>query len=114
HWHRPDGPVLLARILWGKGEEAAAKKMAHDTKAQQEVYRAQGKTEFLLLPNDEMLLDMIILVLARGTAAEWDTLMERAHAVAQGAELIEVLEFAGISALERGERDRARSYWNEA
>jgi hypothetical protein len=68
----------------------------------------------LLVPNDEALLDMILLVLSGGSAAEWDALIERASAVAQGQEIIEVLEVAGVAALAAAERIRARRFWTDA
>jgi tetratricopeptide (TPR) repeat protein len=113
---RPEAKVLLARILWGRGEEVAARALVEELRAQQAALRAQGaaQSESLLLPNDEMLLDVITLVLSGGDAAAWAALMERAHAVAQGQELIEALELAGISAVGRGERDEARRRFEEA
>jgi eukaryotic-like serine/threonine-protein kinase len=111
---RPDAPVLLARILWGKGDEAAARDLAREVREKQEAYRAEGKSELLLLPNDDMLLDMIMLVASGGGASEWSALVERAREVAQGQELIEVLEVAGISALGRGDEQGARQWWREA
>ena len=40
--------------------------------------------------------------------------MTRAREVAQGQELIEVLEYAGLAALERGDRPAAARWWQEA
>ena len=111
---RPDGAVLLARILWGAGREEESRKLVEDVRAHQARARAAGQNDLLLQPNDEMLLDMITLVLARGTAAQWEPLMERARAVAQGQELIEVLEVAGVAAQARGEGALARQWWQEA
>ena len=111
---RPDAPVLLARILWGKGDEAAARDLAREVREKQAAYRAEGKSDLLLLPNDDMLLDMITLVASGGGAGEWSALVERAREVAQGQELIEVLEVAGISALGRGDEQGAREWWQEA
>ena len=111
---RPDAPVLLARILWGKGDEAAARELAHEVREKQTAYRAAGKSDLLLLPNDDMLLDMITLVVSGGGAGEWGALVERAREVAQGQELIEVLEVAGVSALGRGDEEGARRWWREA
>jgi hypothetical protein len=112
--YRPDAPVLLARIVWGTGDDAGAKKLALEVKDQQAACRAEGKSDLLLPPNDEVLLDMLLLALSGGTTAEWNALFARAKEVAQGQELIEVLEVAGIAALARGDRDEARRWWNEA
>jgi hypothetical protein len=112
--YRPDAPVLLARILWGVGDDAAAKKLAAEVNDQQTAYRAEGKSDLLLPPNDEVLLDMLLLVLSEGTPAEWQALLDRAREVAQGQELIEILEVAGIAALRRDDRDGAKRFWEEA
>jgi hypothetical protein len=61
-----------------------------------------------------MLLDMITLVLAPENAAQWEALMDRARSVAQGQELIEALEVAGVAALARADGDAARRWWREA
>ncbi|MET0591900.1 MAG: protein kinase, partial [Polyangiaceae bacterium] len=111
---RPDGAVLLARILWGAGDAESARKLIDDVRRHQEKARTESKEELLLQPNDEMLLDMISMAVLGGTAPEWTELAQRARVVAQGQELIEVLEVAGVAALRRGERDEARRWWEEA
>ena len=111
---RPEGAVLLARILWGMGDEPAARKLVEEVRAQQATARAQGQGELLLPPNDEMLLDMIALMLGGGSAAEWDALMVRGRALAQGQELIEALEVAGLAAERRKDVEAARRWWHEA
>ncbi len=112
--YRPDAPVLLARILWGGGDLAGAKKLAVEVKDQQATCRAEGKSDLLLPPNDEVLLDMLLLVLSGGTTAEWEALLARARPVAQGQELIELLEVAGIAAESRGDHEGAKRWWVEA
>jgi hypothetical protein len=112
--YRPDAPVLLARILWGAGDVAGAKKLAREVQDQQLAYRTDGKSDLLLPPNDEVLLDMILLVLSDGPSAAWDTLVARARDVAQGQEIIEILEVAGIAALGQGDREGAKRWWDEA
>src|SRR6185436_8857657 len=59
---RPDGAVLLARILWGQGDDVGASRLVEEVRSQQSAVRAEAKVELLLQPNDEMLLDMIELV----------------------------------------------------
>jgi hypothetical protein len=85
-----------------------------DVRKHQATARAAGQNELLLQPNDEMLLDMITLVLEQGAAEPWEALMERARGVAQGQELIEALEVAGVAALARGDGGAARKWWQEA
>jgi tetratricopeptide (TPR) repeat protein len=112
--YRPDAPVLLARILWGTGDDDGARKLAVEVKDQQATCRAEGKSDLLLPPNDEVLLDMLLLALSGGTTAAWTDLLGRARPVTQGQELIELLEVAGIAALRRGDRNEAKRWWQEA
>jgi eukaryotic-like serine/threonine-protein kinase len=111
---RPDAAVLLARILWCAGDEAGACKLVDEVRAHQARARADGQNEVLLQPNDEMLLDMIALVLEKGGLAQWQPLMARAREVAQGQELIEALEVAGVAASVAGDAGAARKWWQEA
>ena len=111
---RPDGAVLLARILWALGDEDRARALVDDVEHQQAAARAAGKDELLLLPNDDMLLAMAALLVRQADGVAWEALMPRAREVAQGQELIEVLEAAGLAAVRRGDRDAARRWWQEA
>src|SRR5688500_19903724 len=61
---RPDGAVLLARILWHQGDKVEASRLVELVRSQQAAVRAEAKTELLLQPNDAMLFDMIDLVVA--------------------------------------------------
>jgi hypothetical protein len=111
---QPVGAVLLARILWGKGDTEAARALVDEVLAQQASVRGDGKSELLLQPNDEMLLDMAKLVVHGGDAAAWEKLALRAQSVAQGQELIETLEVAGVAAQGRGDLSEARRWFDEA
>jgi eukaryotic-like serine/threonine-protein kinase len=111
---RPDGAVLLARILWTQGAEAEARATIERIHSHQVAARAAEQRELLLPPNDEMLLDMTTLLVDGGDAPAWEALVSRARQVAQGQELVEVLELAGVAAERRGEPDGARRWWGEA
>ena len=111
---RPDGTLLLARILWGQGQEATAATLVQEIHAHQTAARDQGKTNLLLQPNDELLLDMITLVVAGAALEAWEPLIERARKIAQGQELIELLEIAGLAAQRRKNTREARRWWQEA
>ena len=111
---RPDGALLLARILWGRGAQEEAGKTVEEIHRHQSEARADDQRELLLLPNDVMLLDMTTLLVQGGDAPAWEALVSRARQVAQGQELIEVLELAGVAAERRGEPDGARRWWHEA
>jgi tetratricopeptide (TPR) repeat protein len=111
---RPDGPVLLARILWAAGRlqeagQVVAKVLQHQAEA-----RARNAQELILLPNDQMLLEVTLLLLHGGDTSAWTSVVARGREVAQGQELIEVLELAGIAARDRGEYEVARRFWHEA
>jgi serine/threonine protein kinase/tetratricopeptide (TPR) repeat protein len=111
---RPDGAVLKARILWGRGDDEQAREVVAAIRQHQEAARAAGEQELLLAPNDALLFELAELLLANGTAGAWELLVTRAREVAQGQELIEILEAAGIAAERRGDRDAARRWWGEA
>jgi eukaryotic-like serine/threonine-protein kinase len=111
---RPDGALLMARILWAQGAEAKGASTIADVRRHQAAARAAGQRALLLLPNDEMLLDMTTLLVEGGDTAAWEALVGRARQVAQGQEIIEVLELAGVAAERRGNLAGARRWWHEA
>ena len=111
---RPDGAVVLARILWGQGEHDAAAALVAQIQRQQAEARALDKRELLLLPNDQLLLDMTALLVDSAPAPAWETLVARAREVAQGQELIEVLELAGLAAARRHDPAGAARWWQQA
>jgi hypothetical protein len=111
---RPESQVLLARILWGKDGEAAAAALVAELRAHQAAARAGGRPELLLQPNDELLLEMMDLAVTRAGNDRWQPLVDRARELAQGQELIEVLEMAGLAAHGRGERADAHRFWEAA
>ena len=110
---RPDGAVLLARVLWARGEEAASRTLVEEVRGHQAAARERGQSEVLLQPNDEMLLDLVTLALD-GAGGDWEAMMARARSVGQGQELIEALEMAGVVAERRRDLAEARRWWAEA
>ena len=60
------------------------------------------------------MLDMITLVVGGAPRDGWEPLVERAQNVAQGQELIELLELAGLTAQRRGDPGDARRWCQEA
>ena len=111
---RSEGAVLLARILWSRGDEAEARQLVQDTQRRQADVRGKGLSNLLLAPNDELLLDMTALLVEGADAVRWEEVVDRSRRVAQGQELIEVLELAGVAALARNEQEGARRCWLEA
>ncbi len=112
--YRPDGSVLLARILWAQNQRQEAARVVEEVHRQQAQARDRSAHDLLLLPNDKLLLDMATLLVHGGDDAGWAALVGRARAVAQGQELIEVLELAGLEATNRQDRAAARRFWQEA
>jgi eukaryotic-like serine/threonine-protein kinase len=110
----PEGAGLLARILWGRGEEAESRRLVEAARAHQAAARAQGRTDLLLQPHDETMLDMMALVVASADPPAWQALLERAQTTAQPQERIELLEMAGLTARRRGDLAGARAYWQQA
>ncbi len=111
---RPDGLVLLARILFVRGDEAGARATVEQVARHQAEARAAGQSDRLLAPNDELLLDMTALLVAGAAGPAWEALLERARTVSPGQELIEVIELAGLAAERRGDLAAARRCWEEA
>jgi len=112
--YRPDGDVLLARVKWARGERGPASAIVRRVIEHQAGARENKQNELLLAPNDQMLLHVIALATSNGSAAEWDEALEEARQLAQGQELIEVLELRGIVAQEAGQTELARRAWDEA
>jgi eukaryotic-like serine/threonine-protein kinase len=111
---RPDAWVLLARILWARGDRDQSLALVERVERHQDEARAAAKSELLLLPNDVVLLGVTQLLLRGGDGAQWQALIGRAREVAQGQELIEVLELAGLAAAGRDDAGEARRCWLEA
>jgi eukaryotic-like serine/threonine-protein kinase len=109
---RPETLVLLGRVRWSLGQDVG--QLLTELRRHQATARAERRLECLLLPNDELLLDMLILLVDGGGAGAWAALLERAEQVAQGQELLEVLELAGVAALGRGDGPAAAACWQRA
>jgi tetratricopeptide (TPR) repeat protein len=110
----PAAHVLLARILWCQGAEADAARLVADIGAHQTAARAAGQNDLLLVPNDEVMFDMLTLLQEGGPAAAWEALVARGRAVAQPLELLELLELAGVAAERQQDMPAARRWWQEA
>jgi eukaryotic-like serine/threonine-protein kinase len=110
----PAAHVLLARILWCQGAEADAARLVADIGAHQTAARAAGQNDLLLVPNDEVMFDMLTLLQEGGPAAAWEALVARGRDVVQPHELIELLELAGVAAERRQDAPAARRWWQDA
>jgi Flp pilus assembly protein TadD len=88
--------------------------MVAELVAQQTEAKAQAANDVLLAANDEVLLEVIRLVVQQGTAPQWEAALQRARQVAQGQELIEILELRGIVAAAARDLPTAREALREA
>jgi tetratricopeptide (TPR) repeat protein len=111
---RPEGRLLLARVRWARGAVNEAQAMVAELVAQQTEAKAQAANDVLLAANDEVLLEVIRLVVQQGTAPQWEAALQRARQVAQGQELIEILELRGIVAAAARDLPTAREALREA
>ena len=116
HGVRPEAAVLLIRILWAQGQLQAARQLRNEIREHQHKAVADKKGELILAPNDALIFDVISEILdpSAEPGARWDQLLARAKEVAQGQELIEILELRGIAAEAEAQWPVARSAWQEA
>jgi tetratricopeptide (TPR) repeat protein len=112
--YRPDAVVLLARVRWARGDDPGCRALVAEVRDHQDRARRDNKPESLLAPNDQMLLEVIALAVDGGTDAEWDAVLERAHKVAEGQELVEVLETRAVVAERAGDPAAARQALEDA
>ncbi|AKT36685.1 protein kinase domain-containing protein [Chondromyces crocatus] len=104
---RPIVMLLDARVLLGGGDEGKARVIFEKILAHQEAARELGRMDALLLPSEEVLLDMIDLATRTPDAAAWDELHARSERLSVGQEQVEVLEARAIAALRHGRLDLA-------
>ena len=111
---RPQGRLLLARVLWSKGDETGARSTVDAIREQQQHARAAGNGVALLLPSEQVHFDMLDLALAQGSESDWQALLERGEKATVGAELAEIYEIRGRVALRNDAREFARAAWVRA
>ncbi|HVU53134.1 MAG TPA: tetratricopeptide repeat protein, partial [Polyangia bacterium] len=107
--------VMLARAKAYRGDhEGAGAVVAQINKIQAEI-QAEGKADTALPPDGKAQLDGVSFWLRGAPDAEWDELIARARAVPlQPADIIELLEFKGLSALRTGRREDGLRLLEEA
>jgi hypothetical protein len=111
---RPQGRLLQARLAWMRGDHTTARQVLDEIREQQRWAREAGKIVALLLPAEQILLEMLELALREATPAEWDELLERADTVVVGQELIEMYEIRGLVADRSSDTEAARRAWTAA
>jgi tetratricopeptide (TPR) repeat protein len=111
---RPEGLLFQARIQLARGDEAVVRALLGEIERRQAWAHAEGKHEALLVPNEEVLLDMVELSLRDGSDDEWEALLARSRTSSVDQELIEVLDVRGRAAARLGRVDEARRAWKDA
>jgi tetratricopeptide (TPR) repeat protein len=98
--------VMLARAKAYRGDHAGAGAVVAEINKIQADIAAEGKADTALPADGQALLDGVSLWLRGAPDAEWDELVARARAVPlQPPDVIELLEFKGLSALRMGRRE---------
>jgi tetratricopeptide (TPR) repeat protein len=111
---RPEGTVLLSRLLWARGDTTGCQELVTELTRHQEEARKAGRSEALLLPNDQVLLDAVHLALEDAQAQDWSAVLERSREHSQGQEVIEVLDIRAEAAYRNGDIQSARESWEVA
>jgi hypothetical protein len=104
---RPSALLLKARALLGRGDLDAARCTLGELQRRQEQARASGWTEALLLAPEEVLARMVDLATGTADPAAWQALEEKAEALAEQTDPIEVVEMHALWWLRRADRPRA-------
>ena len=98
--------VLVARITAYHGDEAVADAIVRRVLAAQAEAHAAGRTELLLMDGERVLLDTMDSFLRGESDAKFDALAARGRELQlQPQDVVEVLEWKGLSALRAGRAD---------
>jgi serine/threonine protein kinase/tetratricopeptide (TPR) repeat protein len=111
---RPEGRLLRARIALAHGDRARAAELVGEIRRHQAQAQAEGRSEALLLPLEQVLCDMVTLALDGAGDDAWNGLVQRARAITLGQELIEILDVRARTAFQDGSTELARRTWSEA
>ncbi|WP_437733882.1 serine/threonine-protein kinase [Sorangium sp. So ce1335] len=106
---RPVALLLKARFLFYCGDEAEARALFERMLDMQDLARAEGRADALMVPSEEVLCAMIGLATGDGGDGAWDALVDRSAQSSVGQEHIEVLEIRAVAALRRGRLAAARA-----
>ncbi|HTB58544.1 MAG TPA: protein kinase [Polyangia bacterium] len=107
--------VQLARLKWWSGDVAAAGEIFRKVTAQQAAAQAAGQSDSILTGSERLALDQVGTALGAGSAAEFDALIARGHELAlQPQDIVELVEWKGLSALRAGRRQEAVPLFEEA
>jgi tetratricopeptide (TPR) repeat protein len=113
--NRPDGRLLEARLTWARQEEAATRRQVEAIVKHQQWARQEGKTDAVLQPTEQMLLEVLGLALrVDASPDDWETALDRAEQIEAGPELIEMLDIYARAAIARQDVATARRVWERA
>jgi tetratricopeptide (TPR) repeat protein len=105
---RPVTMLLDARLRLHRGELPAAGALVTRIRAHQADARAEGRSDALMVPSEEILCSMVELSIGDAGAEAWDALEARSALSSVGQERIEVIEARALAAARRGRREDAR------
>lgn len=76
--------------------------------------QGSGRSDTEFIPGDKILCRMVELFVARASAEEWRELVAAAEGETMQSERVELLEFAALAALARGDRAEAKLHLEQA
>ena len=106
---QPVSRLLEARLRLFRGQEALARALCAEIRAQQARSREANDADALLSPSGEVLLETVELGVREASEAAWGALEARAESCSVWPEIIEVLELHALTALRRGHAAEARA-----
>src|SRR5262249_35282781 len=107
--------VLVARITAYHGDEAAAEAIVRRVLAAQAEAPAAGRPELLLAEGERILLDALDFFLRGESDAKFDALAARGRELQlQPQDVVEVLEWKGLSASRAGRADAGMTFLADA
>jgi eukaryotic-like serine/threonine-protein kinase len=107
--------LLLARLKWYQGHVEAAREIAaHVVQGQTEAEIA-GKSDSILTSEERIMLEMVRSALRQAPDAEFDALVEKGRRTTmQPMDIVEIMEWKGLSALRCGRQDDGVRFLEEA
>jgi hypothetical protein len=107
--------IQIARMTAYQGDLATAEEFARRVNAAQAAAVAEGRKDQVLFEAERILLDTINFFLHGEADAKFDALIARGREMPlQPADLVEVMEFKGLSALRGGREADGKAFVAEA
>ena len=107
--------VQLARMFAYQGDIAAAEEITRRIVAAQAAAKAEGRNELIFVEPERILLDGVDFFVRSETDAKFDALAERGRVLQlQPPDIVEIMEWTGLSALRAGRDAEGRRFLAEA